>query len=190
MPRKPTNQLQRIQAHTPGVFTIDDPRVQPCPTTGCWLWMAAVHRVKGYGTITVSRAKLGLKHTSAPVHRVFWEKVNGPVPAGMVLDHICRVRSCCNPDHLRAVTQYENTMMATSESPTAINARKTHCAKCGKEYGPRNRFGSRACIPCHRIYKAEWQREKMADPIYAARQRERRNKKRALKRAMVGVQCQ
>ena len=37
----------------------------------------------------------------------FW-RARGPVPAGMVLDHLCGVRWCCNPDHLEPVTPAEN----------------------------------------------------------------------------------
>jgi hypothetical protein len=33
------------------------------------------------------------------VHRFVWESVNGPVPDGMDVDHICRNRLCCNINH-------------------------------------------------------------------------------------------
>ena len=57
-------------------------------------------------------------------HRVAWEKVNGPIPEGMYLDHICHNvaiangmclgqagcihRSCVNPNHLAVVDATEN----------------------------------------------------------------------------------
>lgn len=32
----------------------------------------------------------------------------GPIPEGLHLDHLCRVRRCVNPAHLEPVTQAEN----------------------------------------------------------------------------------
>lgn len=42
-------------------------------------------------------------------HRAVYECVVGPVPDGMILDHRCRNRACCNPAHLEPVTVVENT---------------------------------------------------------------------------------
>lgn len=41
-------------------------------------------------------------------HRFAWELQNGPVPDGLQVDHVCRVRSCQNPRHLDVVTGEEN----------------------------------------------------------------------------------
>jgi hypothetical protein len=41
-------------------------------------------------------------------HRVYYERVYGPVPNGLALDHLCRQKACVNPSHLEAVSQYEN----------------------------------------------------------------------------------
>ncbi len=46
-------------------------------------------------------------------HRVMYERANGPAPAGMDLDHLCRVPVCCNPDHLEAVCHAENSRRGT-----------------------------------------------------------------------------
>lgn len=46
------------------------------------------------------------KRVLAHVHE--WQKVNGPVPKGLELDHLCRNRWCRNPNHLEAVTHREN----------------------------------------------------------------------------------
>lgn len=60
-------------------------------------------------------------------HRLAYIKLIGPIPDGLTLDHGCRNRRCCNPWHLEPMTLAENN--ALGESPSAINARKTHCPK-------------------------------------------------------------
>ncbi len=70
---------------------------------------------KGYGTFGPIGA-----------HRISFELANGKVPKGLVLDHICRVRHCVNPDHLRIVTRGQN-VLENSVSACAINKAKTHC---------------------------------------------------------------
>lgn len=41
-------------------------------------------------------------------HVVVWEEAHGPVPDGLELDHLCRVRACVREDHLELVTHAEN----------------------------------------------------------------------------------
>jgi hypothetical protein len=59
----------------------------------------------------------------------------GPIPEGLQLDHLCRVRRCVRPDHLELVTSRENSLRGIG--PAAINARKTHCSK-GHPYDAEN----------------------------------------------------
>lgn len=69
--------------------------------TGCWEWVGS--KVRGYGQFWVSSKKrLVLSH------RYTWTNKNGRVPDGMDLDHLCRNRCCCNPDHLEPVTRRVN----------------------------------------------------------------------------------
>lgn len=69
------------------------------PDSDCVLWTG--QRVRGYGRISVNSR-------TAPVHRVMYELFAGPVPEGLTLDHLCRVRNCANVAHLEPVTLAEN----------------------------------------------------------------------------------
>jgi len=123
-------------------FTEKDPRIEMVPESGCWVWMSVLGG-DGYG-------QASLQYKTGRAHRIFWQTKRGPIPEGMVLDHVCRVRSCVNPDHLRVVTNKEN-VLRNSRSLTAINAAKTHCPKCGGQFArilSGKRQGKRICIPC------------------------------------------
>jgi hypothetical protein len=77
-------------------------RVEVDPRTGCWLWTGSLD-TSGYGQIILwPSRKLAL------VHRVTYESMRGPIPAGLEIDHLCSVLRCCCPDHLAAVTHREN----------------------------------------------------------------------------------
>ena len=70
--------------------------------TGCWLWQGELNR-NGYGRVWF----MGVRYM---VHRIVWTVLRGPIEDGLVLDHLCRNRACCNPDHLEPVTVRENTL--------------------------------------------------------------------------------
>ena len=112
--------------------------------SACRVWEGRLNR-DGYGRIGNRAA-----------HRVIYEETVGPVPPGMELDHLCRVRACVNPEHLEPVTHKEN--MARSEP-----AQRTHCPK-GHEYTAENtylqpRTGTlmRSCKECRRATNRRWQ---------------------------------
>lgn len=67
---------------------------------GCWMWTAGSERL-GYGVYSV-------QGRSVRAHVYVWELLVGPVPDGLELDHLCRRRLCCNPDHLEPVTHLVN----------------------------------------------------------------------------------
>lgn len=89
---------------------------------GCWDWVGALN-ADGYGLATVAP---GVRR-SRQAHRIMYQKLVGPIPEGLQLDHLCRNRKCVNPGHLEPVTAMENTHRGTGL--TAQNARKTHCKK-------------------------------------------------------------
>lgn len=111
--------------------------------TGCWEW-TGIKFPHGYGRLTFA------KHTLYP-HRVSYEIHKGTIPDGLHIDHLCRNRACCNPEHLEAVTCKVNIM----RSPIALasqNAAKTHCPY-GHEYTEANTITQktgRACRTCAR----------------------------------------
>lgn len=86
-------------------------------TDTCWLWTRTLER-GGY-----ARFRLNGKMKSA--HRLSYNDAIGPIPEGLQLDHLCRVRHCVNPDHLEPVTARENTLRG--EGPASMNARRTLC---------------------------------------------------------------
>lgn len=114
--------------------------------SGCWEWTGKRIRA-GYGSIGVY---VDGKQKQKLAHRVSYEVSRRPIPEGMQLDHLCRVRHCVNPDHLEPVTASEN----VRRSPIAkagVNARKTHCVN-GHEFTPENTGrdakGDRYCRAC------------------------------------------
>jgi hypothetical protein len=51
----------------------------------------------------------GYRHFQGSLaHRFAYEQVNGPIPSGALLDHLCWNRGCVNPEHLRAVSDAQN----------------------------------------------------------------------------------
>lgn len=99
-------------------------------------------------------------------HRVVWRLLRGPIPEGMVLDHMCRNRACVNPAHLRVFTRQQNATI-NNTGITAQNAAKTECPRCGGPwamypYGKAAERGLRYCPPCHAEDNRENQRRRKA----------------------------
>jgi hypothetical protein len=111
---------------------------------GKCLVFSGVKNDNGYGFVSVCGKMVR-------VHRYVWEKANGKIPEGMVVDHLCRNRACCNIAHLRIVTSRQNTL-ENSKGLAAVNAAKTHCPQ-GHEYSKENTYllgRHRICRICKR----------------------------------------
>ena len=124
---------------------------------GCWVWQSATTQ-KGYGTFK-------WRSTCKSVHRWVWLLTVGPVPEGLEFDHLCRVRACCNPDHLELVTHAENMARAKCRAGTDNhNGAKTHCPQ-GHEYAVHGRVhkGRRYCVPCNIATSRQWRAKRKAN---------------------------
>lgn len=76
--------------------------MQPCPTTGCWLFIGKQDK-DGYGNLH-NRSGGG----DYKAHRISWESYRGPIPEGLDVAHHCDVRACINPSHLYIATRQQN----------------------------------------------------------------------------------
>ena len=115
------------------------------PNSGCWIWQKCIDS-NGYGVSWWNGKKIS-------AHRVAYILYRGPIHEGLEIDHLCRCRSCVNPQHLEAVPPPVNTergLLILARG--ANNRRKTHCPS-GHPYIEGNlyfsRTGARMCKTCH-----------------------------------------
>ncbi len=122
------------------------------PNSGCWLWTATT-TPKGYG-------RVWWESNLMRAHRLVYELLIGPIPDGLQIDHLCRVRHCVNPEHLEPVTHAEN--VRRGESGKYLKD-KTHCPH-GHEYSESNTYvsknGARHCRECRRGARAAYLRRR------------------------------
>lgn len=127
-------------------------------TADCWLWTAATDPY-GYGRFT------GMGGTLRCAHRVSFELSGQSIPNGMVIDHVCRNRSCVNPLHLRAVDRLTN-VHENSNAPGHLNSLKTHCPQ-GHAYDAGNLVtaqGRRRCRECLNASQRRRRQRNRLDP--------------------------
>jgi hypothetical protein len=121
-------------------------------TDTCWLWKGK--KDYGYG-------RVGMKGTHHRAHRLIYESLKGPIPDGLVLDHLCRNRSCVNPAHLEPVTVQENCKRGDFGARTQCKHGHPLTGENLYEYqginGP-----ARGCKTCRRERTREWKRRRKA----------------------------
>ena len=147
----------------PRVKTIDDVLLRlVIQEDGCWIWPGKKRR-DGYGVCRID-GKDDIR-----VHRAVYEHFCGPVPAGLVLDHVkerCNSRACANFEHLEPCGIIENVLRAHPDLYGKAGRAKTHCSHGHPLSGEnlvvdRNR-GFRSCRICRYAAKRRYRaRQKM-----------------------------
>lgn len=116
--------------------------------TGCIEWTGPTNGV-GYGVVA-------LRGHRFYTHRLSYTEAFGPIPDGLVIDHLCKNTLCCNPAHLEAVTQQVNTQRGST-------GQKTEC-KSGHAFSEENTYislqGARSCRTCRRLVERRRRAEK------------------------------
>lgn len=132
---------------------------------GCWIWRGRKDE-HGYGLTTGA----GGMHQRA--HRAAYEMVHGPVPRELVMDHLCRVTSCINPEHLEPVTHAENIRRGLGARLTMEQAQEIR--RLGAEgVNPSDiapMFDTSRPIVCHILDGRIWRQGKKWEPaVYPER---------------------
>lgn len=121
-------------------------------SNGCWVWTGS-KSADGYGRFYSGGILLFAHRISAVLGGL-------GLTGGLVIDHLCRNRACCNPGHLEPVTHRENTLRG--EGITARHAKQTHCSK-GHPLEGENLYsydGGRSCRTC-RLKASDRYRDKI-----------------------------
>lgn len=123
-------------------------------TDTCWLWTASLDR-NGYARFVAPGHRYA--------HRFAYELLVGPIPDGLVLDHLCRVTHCVNPSHLEPTTIADNVRRGMALIPA-----KTHCVNgheiSGENAKPREN-GRFRCRTCQNINSRDYFRRKAAAKV-------------------------
>lgn len=83
------------------------PKVFKLPHPGCWLWTAG-RDPSGYGMFFDGTYLDTGSPRMVRAHRFAWFLTGSVIGDGLELDHICGVRHCVNPAHLRPVSRKQN----------------------------------------------------------------------------------
>lgn len=124
-------------------------RVSPEPNSGCWLWTGATITL-GYGRFSPTQKRYQFVYA----HRYAYEMFVGPIVDDMVIDHLCRVRCCVNPQHLEVVTRGEN--VRRGDAPVHIARRNGTCVR-GHQLVAGNIMGRSKprCLTCYIDWKEQ-----------------------------------
>jgi hypothetical protein len=124
-------------------------QVHPDLDTPCWIWTRFINH-DGYGVVWWRTTLYQLK-------RVSYTNFVGPIPEGMEIDHLCKVRACGQPAHLQPVLHLEN--FARSDNVSAFVARTGMCQRGHLMEGDNIKIqgnGHRVCRTCRNISKRDY----------------------------------
>lgn len=131
--------------------------------SGCWFWTGTINR-KGYGMFWPTA-------NGTPAHRWSYEHYVGPIPEGLQLDHLCRVRRCVNPAHLEPVTAKENQVRSPFDPAARTHCRQGHAFDEENTYRPPD--GRRVCRACASQARAAHEAKKRSKVDAVRRDRSR-----------------
>jgi HNH endonuclease len=153
---------------------------------GCWISLYSVGS-HGYSQVTwwTGKRDEGGKTRVRLGHRVSWEALHGPIPGGLTIDHICRVRRCINPEHLRLLSNLANatdTRRAT-EAPVPIGktcGKGLHellrypsgavaCRECAKDRSDRKELKNTTCDVCGKEFSTSRSRREHVQRTHQGR---------------------
>jgi hypothetical protein len=129
---------------------------------GCWLWKGTSQAViPGF-----PYGKFRFRGKLMSAHRAAYELLVGPIPPGLVLDHLCRNTLCVNPDHLEPVTIEENSRRTAAAMRKRTGRRKAYCDR-GHAMTPDNVYtyrtaSGRVARICRKCQALRYERAKAA----------------------------
>lgn len=88
---------------------------------GCWEWQGSLD-THGYAQTRIGSSLDGSRRMVL-VHRWVHERLVGPIPDDLVVDHLCENRKCANPGHFNITTSVLN----AARQDYSKRRRKTHC---------------------------------------------------------------
>lgn len=129
--------------------------VEPLAWTDCLVYVGSGDY--GYGTFWG-----GDRNYRA--HRYAWELEHGPIPDGMVIDHVCHIRSCVNVEHLRLATLTENARSRTRK--------RNYPYPRGVQRTPEGRYTSKVGLHGKQVYLGTYDTPEEAGEIARAKRDE------------------
>lgn len=137
-----SNIPHRVAQRAISQFVVDE--------NGCHI---STYSVASHGYAQIGWNVGGGKRTGTTAHRAAWVAHAGEqIPAGMTIDHTCKVKRCVNPQHLRVLSNFEN-------------GRRTHgrdwaLGRCINGHSNSRLFmtarGMRQCRDCMKLWRNRW----------------------------------
>lgn len=130
---------------------------------GCWI---SRYSVASHGYSQIGWQTKASRHVILG-HRASWVHVNGQMPLGMTLDHVCKTRRCVNPEHLRMLPNYENARRVDGADWPIGFCKRGHPNSELREYAFGRGTKTLECRVCHsaRIRRNNWVARHPGQPI-------------------------